>query len=145
MADQAARNELGSASAHLIVEAGVIPGISCSCRCSECRMVAVAMAEAGYLDRVTDRWWEHPAGSLTVWRFDDSVVRSHVIAYSKEQATDIFDRVMGKEYRDIEDVDIDIFQISGDTVLPIDVDESGTFVSKTASEWIEHHGAPCFL
>lgn len=52
------QSKLGAASAHLIVEAGIVPGITCSCRCEECRMVAQAMAEAGYLDRIKDRWWD---------------------------------------------------------------------------------------
>jgi hypothetical protein len=46
------------AMAHVIVEAGVVPGISYPCRCEYCRSVAKSMAEAGYLNRVNDKWWE---------------------------------------------------------------------------------------
>lgn len=46
------------AMSHVIVEAGIVPGIDYPCRCDECRSVAVGMAEAGYLDNVKDRWWE---------------------------------------------------------------------------------------
>jgi len=48
-----------NAACHVIAEAGVVPGIDYPCRCDECRMVAQKMAEAGYLDRVKDKWWEH--------------------------------------------------------------------------------------
>jgi hypothetical protein len=51
-------SELADYSAHLIVEAGLIPGIDPTCRCEQCREVARRMAEAGYLDRIGDRWWE---------------------------------------------------------------------------------------
>lgn len=47
-----------NAMSHVIVEAGIVPGIDYRCRCDECRAVAVGMAEAGYLDHVTDRWWD---------------------------------------------------------------------------------------
>jgi hypothetical protein len=47
-----------AAACHVIIEAGVIPGISYPCRCMECRTVAIRMDEAGYLDNVKDRWWE---------------------------------------------------------------------------------------
>ena len=52
------QTDIANANTHLIVEAGIIPGITCYCRCSECRLVAEAMDEAGYLTRVKDRWWE---------------------------------------------------------------------------------------
>ena len=42
------------ALAHVLVEEGVYPQ---SCRCDQCRSVAVQMDEAGYLNRVKDRWW----------------------------------------------------------------------------------------
>lgn len=50
------------AMAHVTVEAGVVPGEDDGCRCEECRAVAVKMADAGYLERVTDRWWEEREG-----------------------------------------------------------------------------------
>lgn len=50
--------DLANAMAHLIVANGIVPGCSASCRCDECRLVAIAMDEAGYLDRIHDRWWE---------------------------------------------------------------------------------------
>lgn len=52
------RLDEADACAHVIIEAGVIPGISYSCRCDECRLVAKSMDEAGYMDGVHDRWWE---------------------------------------------------------------------------------------
>ena len=44
-------------AAHVIIEAGVVPGTSC--RCWECRTVAIGMADAGYLRGVpeAERWW----------------------------------------------------------------------------------------
>jgi hypothetical protein len=47
------REEMSNAMVHLLVESGVVPG-----KDTECRMVAVAMAEAGYLDSIRDKWWE---------------------------------------------------------------------------------------
>lgn len=47
-----------SAMAHLIVEAGIVPGVDPPCRCDACRGQAKQMANAGYLAEVTDRWWE---------------------------------------------------------------------------------------
>ncbi len=83
---------------------------------------------------------------LQVWRFDDGVVRSHVIAATEKDATDIFDRVMGPEYREeLDDVTIEIYQIPGSTELPIDLDGCGDFLTKTANDWIEHHDGPSFL
>ena len=52
------REELGYASAHVLIESGVIPGITTNCRCEQCRLVAKSMAEAGYLDDMCDRWWD---------------------------------------------------------------------------------------
>lgn len=48
------------AAHHVIVRAGVVPGIDIGdvCRCDQCRMVANQMAEAGYLDLIKNRWWE---------------------------------------------------------------------------------------
>ena len=50
--------ELCDAMAHLIVEAGIIPGDDDMCRCEQCKMVAISMADAGYLDNIEDKWWE---------------------------------------------------------------------------------------
>jgi len=49
----------GMASAHVVIESGYCPGLPKeACRCEDCRHVARGMAEAGYLDNVTDKWWE---------------------------------------------------------------------------------------
>lgn len=48
----------GCAMGHVIVEAGINPGIDYSCRCEECRFVAVKLDEAGFVDDVKDRWWD---------------------------------------------------------------------------------------
>ena len=50
----------GLAMAHVIVEAGIVPGVDYSCRCGECCDQANALDEAGYLDHVKDRWWKEP-------------------------------------------------------------------------------------
>ena len=54
--------DLACASAHVIIEAGIVPGVSYPCRCDECCMVARRMDDAGYLDDVPepDRWWKTP-------------------------------------------------------------------------------------
>lgn len=44
--------------AHVIVESGFIPGVDSACRCSECQYVAKGMANAGFLSRVKDQWWD---------------------------------------------------------------------------------------
>ena len=44
--------------AHVLIESGVVPGISNNCRCEDCKYTAAKMAEAGYLESVSDRWWE---------------------------------------------------------------------------------------
>lgn len=51
--------EQASELAHVVLEAGVVPGIrlGSGCRCDECRSVARQMASVGYLDGVEDRWW----------------------------------------------------------------------------------------
>jgi hypothetical protein len=54
----AKQQDMANAMAHVLIEDGVVPGVSDHCRCDECKLVAVSMAEAGYLDRVTDKWWE---------------------------------------------------------------------------------------
>ena len=51
------REEL-SAMGHVIIESAFRPGIDSKCRCHECRLVAQKMDGAGFLDDVTDRWWE---------------------------------------------------------------------------------------
>ncbi len=58
-ADLQTVRELADAMAHLIVIEGVIPGKwrDC-CRCDKCRLVAKAMAKAGYIKDVLDCWWE---------------------------------------------------------------------------------------
>lgn len=43
---------------HVVLETGITPGVDRPCRCGECRDAAVSLAEAGYLDKVKDRWWE---------------------------------------------------------------------------------------
>jgi hypothetical protein len=52
------------AAAHVIIEAGLVPGLDLelACRCEQCKLVATRMAEAGYLDDLDDRWWEHTDG-----------------------------------------------------------------------------------
>lgn len=42
---------------HTLLEAGVVPGINCACRCDDCRLVAKSMDAAGYMENVTDKWW----------------------------------------------------------------------------------------
>ena len=44
---------------HVTIEAGVVPGEpgGSGCRCEQCRRVAKAMAEAGYLEG-RDPWWD---------------------------------------------------------------------------------------
>ena len=49
------------AEAHVIIAHGIIPGEAGTCRCELCRSVAERMDEAGYLDAVTDRWWDYAA------------------------------------------------------------------------------------
>lgn len=44
--------------AHVIIEHGIVPGAQGFCRCDQCRRVAQSMDNAGYLSRVSDRWWE---------------------------------------------------------------------------------------
>lgn len=49
--------DAAGAMAHIIMEAGIVPGEFPKCRCDECRSVAISMDEAGYLSHVKDRWW----------------------------------------------------------------------------------------
>lgn len=51
--------ERAESAEHVIVESGVVPGIGEmeNCRCDDCREVAKGLAEAGYLDTVSDKWW----------------------------------------------------------------------------------------
>jgi len=58
LATQRNHLELGLATAHLLIEAGVVPGVSVPCRCEKCKLVAESMDDAGYMDDVRDRWWE---------------------------------------------------------------------------------------
>lgn len=44
--------------AHVIIESGFTPGVDSSCRCVECKAVCKGMAEAGYMARVKDWWWD---------------------------------------------------------------------------------------
>lgn len=50
--------DLAGSMAHVIVQHGVIPGVADTCRCEECRSVALSMTQAGFLDHIDDRWWE---------------------------------------------------------------------------------------
>ena len=83
--------------------------------------------------------------SKQVWRFDDGVIRSHVVATSKDEAIKIFDRTMGVEYRDDTDSPVEIYAIDDDVLLPISLDGSSDFIDKTAGEWIEHDDSSRFL
>jgi hypothetical protein len=51
------QRDIADRQAHVIVEAGVVPGEYC--RCEACRSVAVAMDAAGFLEHVKDRWWRN--------------------------------------------------------------------------------------
>jgi len=55
--------DTANTTAHVIVEAGVIPGIDYPCRCDECKVTAQAMDDAGYMDRIkaAERWWAEAA------------------------------------------------------------------------------------
>jgi len=75
---------------------------------------------------------------LKVFRFDDSLIRSHVMADSENEAVKILDRTMGREDREPDDVECDIYRICGETVLPISLD-GGEFTNKTAAEWMTEH------
>lgn len=44
--------------AHVIIETGFTPGVDSDCRCDECKAVCKGMAEAGYMARVEDWWWD---------------------------------------------------------------------------------------
>lgn len=48
------------ASAHVIIVSGTCPGITSLCRCDECRMIAIKMDDAGYMDccGLHNRWWD---------------------------------------------------------------------------------------
>ncbi len=43
---------------HVIVEAGILPGIDYPCRCEACKWAATHMDDAGYMDDAKDHWWE---------------------------------------------------------------------------------------
>jgi len=55
--DDTERKKLADAMAHVVVEAGVVPGVSYGCRCEQCRLVAKSMDDAHYMDHVKDQWW----------------------------------------------------------------------------------------
>lgn len=57
VAKQLECRDLGCASAHVVIESGCTPGITCQCRCDQCKLVAQKMDEAGYMEGVKDRWW----------------------------------------------------------------------------------------
>ena len=44
--------------AHVIIESGFTPGVDSPCRCDECKTVCKGMAEAGYMTREKDWWWD---------------------------------------------------------------------------------------
>jgi hypothetical protein len=48
------------AAQHVLVLNNIAPGINGTCQCSQCRLVAQQMAEAGYLFHIRQayRWWE---------------------------------------------------------------------------------------
>ena len=52
----------GCAMGHVIVEAGINPGIDYPCRCEECKLVAVKLDDAGFMDDVKERWWDAEVG-----------------------------------------------------------------------------------
>ena len=83
--------------------------------------------------------------ALRVYRFDDTVLRSHVIAESEDDAIAIFDQVLGKEYRDDDECETEIFVIDGAEYLSIDEGLGTDVVNMTADEWIEYHDEPTFL
>ena len=77
---------------------------------------------------------------IKVWRFDDSVLRSHVMAETQVEAEQIFDTTMGVECREFdEDEAYEIYAIDGSEELLIDLGGCGTFTTKTADEWIEYN------
>lgn len=48
---------------HVIIEAGIWPGLDYPCRCDQCRQVAAGMAAAGYVPGVSkDFWWSNGNG-----------------------------------------------------------------------------------
>jgi len=46
------------AAHHVIIEAGIKPGIDFPCRCDECATVARGMERAGYLQHDETKWWD---------------------------------------------------------------------------------------
>jgi hypothetical protein len=57
MASDAYRRERDAAH-HVIIEAGIKPGIDFPCRCDECATVARGMERAGYLQHDETKWWD---------------------------------------------------------------------------------------
>lgn len=57
--EEKSRNERDD-NAHVIVEAGIIPGCDYHCRCDACRRVVKAMDEAGFICvlETDERWWD---------------------------------------------------------------------------------------
>lgn len=60
--DHGKQMRAAQAAAHVIIETCVVPGVDSPCRCDECRYVARALDDIGYLEDVADadRWWIQP-------------------------------------------------------------------------------------
>ena len=83
--------------------------------------------------------------NLQVFRFDDLGFRSHIIARSKTRAIEIFDLTMGKEYRECEENEMEIYPIDDLTLLSISDEGCPPFEEKTPREWIEKTPIEGFL
>lgn len=70
---------------------------------------------------------------LAVYRFDDTEVRSHVVAYSQRRAVRIFERTMDLG------TNVDVYELEGHVALKIDDDE------RTVDEWITSDPKERFL
>lgn len=81
---------------------------------------------------------------LEVFRFEDVEFRSHVIARCRETAIEIFDAVMGRDYRTNEDFSVEIYAIDDDTVLSIEL-LGEQAIEKTAAEWMAEEPTERFL
>lgn len=84
----------------------------------------------------------------SVFRFEDGGdFRSHVIAFSKQKAIEIFDRVMGREYREECDNagEMEIYEIDESTLLPVSDDGYAPFVENTVGQWIDQDDTERFL
>lgn len=84
---------------------------------------------------------------MQVWRFDDGVMRTHIMARSQEEATEIFERADGRDFQDEDsECELEIYPIDGGTELPISFDGGIDFETRTADEWIAHYkNVPAFL